>query len=320
MIKWPKMLLKGLAYDNLTILFGAGIPYEFDFPLWDKLVDLIFEEIKSELNSSETLEIQEYIKAKDYLNVIEILSHKNQEEVIDFINNQFYKDDFDREKVENSNEKLLFDLNANVYLTTNVDNSLEEVKGLAGKKAANIYSYKNDNDIRDKLISHNSEKDPLIVRLHGELKEYSSLIFTQSQYSKLNKKDLFVFKQLLPSLFLVTTVLIIGYSISDPDIQLILEKTTKIKGKRNNIFFINVDPNLSEHKKRMFRMRFGIYVIDIPQTEDDMTLELKNILTQMVEIKKKLCEYTLSEKRELFKKGDSTISRELKKALGTDCQ
>lgn len=318
MFNWPKTLLRGLAYDNLTIFFGAGIPCEFNLPLWNELVDKLFEEMKSSLSAEEQAEFKDFVKVKDYLNAIELLMYKNEEIVLDCLENAFNKDDFDSFNLEESNENLLFKLNANSYLTTNIDNSLEEIKGLSGKKAASIYSYKNEKDIRDKLIFHNSEKDPLIIRVHGELKDVSSLIFSQSQYSKLNKEDFFIFNQLIPSLFLVSTVLIVGYSISDPDIQLILEKTAKIKGTKDNIFFINADGKLSKHKKRMFTNQFGIKILDIYTDLDttyDITHMLKKRLNELIDLKDILLGYSLNDKRKLFKNGQQSIYDELKQTL-----
>lgn len=313
MIKWPKTLVRGLAYDNLTILFGAGVPHELNFPLWDELIDKIYNDNNNTLGEVENNEVNQYIKSKDYMNAIELLDFKNHEGVYDYLSNEFYIDDFKHEEIMNSNEKLLFDLNAGVYLTTNIDNSLEEVKGVSGKRASHIYSYEDEEDIRDKVISYNSETDPLIVRLHGDLKKKSSLIFTQSQYTKINKKDYFVFKQLLPALFLITTVLIIGYSVSDPDIKLILEKGSKIRGSKNNIFFLNADKNLSEHKKRMFWSRFGIQVVDIYYESNDINSNLKKSLLEMIAIKEELSSYSLSEKRSLFKLSGNNIIDELQK-------
>lgn len=68
MFKWPKTLLRGLAYENLTVVFGAGIPYEFEFPLWGALVDKLILEMNHQLNNEEKNELQEYTKTKDYLN------------------------------------------------------------------------------------------------------------------------------------------------------------------------------------------------------------------------------------------------------------
>ena len=316
MFNWPKTLLRGLAYENLTVVFGAGIPYEFGFPLWGQLIDKIISELDNKLNDDEKKELEEYTKTKDYLNAIELLMYKDKESTIDLLENTFRYDSFTEYNLEDSNGHLLFSLNANSYITTNIDNSLEEVKGLSGKRAANIYSYKNEKDIRDKLIFHNSERDPLIVRIHGELKDHSSLIFSQTQYTDLNKEDLFVFTQLLPSLFLTSIVIIAGYSISDPDIQLILERSSIVKGNKDNIFFINADPKQTPHQKRMFSKRFGIRVLDVYTTEkNNITESLKIALKELVSLKEIIKHYDAAEKRELFKCGDKSIQAKLSKEL-----
>lgn len=305
--KWPKTLLRSLAYNNLTIFFGAGVPYELGFPLWGELLTNLQKELEHNLSDNISSELQRYIQSNDYLNAVDLLMYHEQEKVIDIIESTFKLDDFELNKLEDSNENLLFSLNANTYLTTNIDNSLDEVKGLSGKKAANIYSYKNETDIRDKLIFHDSEKDPLIIRLHGELKDLSSLIFSQRQYTALNQNSTFVFNQLLPALFLTSTVLIIGYSVNDPDIQLVLENISKTRGVRDNLFLLNSDKNLSEHQKLLFNERFGIKVFDIHLEKDCQTNILKAALKELVNIKEKINSIPMNEKRTLFKCGDSTM-------------
>ncbi|WP_081313342.1 SIR2 family protein [Brochothrix thermosphacta] len=194
-----------------------------------------------------------------------------------------------------------------------MDNSLGSIKGLSGKKAANIYCY-DDKDVRDKIIFNDGENDPLILRLHGELKNTNSLIFSQTQYTELMRQDYFVFEQLIPAVLLTSAVIIVGYSLNDPDIQLVLENTAKNKGIRSNIYLISTDNQVFEHRKKIFSNRYGIEIIDI-YTEQGHTMSLKFALEELVQLKKILSEKNRSEKRDLFKLMNGKFYQEISREL-----
>ena len=236
-IEWPKILLRSLGFGNLAILFGAGATYDLGFPLWEQLIKNIYTDLKSSMSPQQQEEIEEFIKIKDYLEAVEYFIEHSEEKFYDIMQSSFSRDDFDEDIISNSNEALLLKLNAHSYLTTNIDNSLEYAKGTVGKKSANIYCYNKEEDIKDRLILHDNEKNPLIIRLHGELSDKNSLIFSRGQYDKLLAKNYYVFEKIFPALLLTSATIIVGYSMSDPDIQMVLERIYETKGKWSHLFF-----------------------------------------------------------------------------------
>ena len=314
-IEWPKILLRSLGFGNLAILFGAGATYDLGFPLWGELIDKIYQDLKPSMSSNQQKEIEEFIKIKDYLEAVEYFIGHSEEKFYDIMQSSFSRDDFDEDAISNSNESLLLKLNAHSYLTTNIDNSLEYAKGTVGKKSANIYCYNKEEDIKDMLILHDNEKNPLIIRLHGELSDKNSLIFSRGQYDKLLAKNYYVFEKIFPALLLTSATIIVGYSLSDPDIQMVLERIYETKGKWSHIFFFNTDGSLSEYKKSKLKTRYGIEIIDLfnyfseSETQTDI---LKKSLIDLNNLKDKISSLSSNEKKEIFSKTQNEINREIR--------
>ncbi|WP_311154268.1 SIR2 family protein [uncultured Streptococcus sp.] len=312
-VKWPKLLLRSIAYNNLAVLFGAGIPNEFGFPLWGTLIDELNEEFKVEFNSEQEEELNNYISNNDYLEAMEFLNSIDQEKVIDYMCRKFNKESYDSSILDNSNELLLLKLDAHAYLTTNIDNSLEFTKSKAGKKSSIIYCYNKEDDIKDKLVFHDNENDPLIIRLHGELGEKKSFIFSSKQYSDLMNSNSYIFEKILPALLLTSTTIIVGYSLSDPDIQLLFEKLYAVKGVWKNMFFLNTNKNMSNYQKNRMQEKYGIKVVDLNFDTTGHSEILKDSLKELLQIKEKIKGYSAVDKKELFNKSDNQIIEALKK-------
>ena len=167
--------------------------------------------------------------------------------------------------MSNSNEKLLFDLGAEIYLTTNIDSSLEYVKAHIGKASLPIWNYKTDAvEIRDALITRGVEENPLVIRLHGDLNNKESLIFTSTDYAQLRLKNNYVFETLLPAILTTYTILFVGYSLDDPDIKMLLENVSKVQGRNLNLIALFDDGDkevITVHKENYFKANFGVDII-----------------------------------------------------------
>jgi NAD-dependent SIR2 family protein deacetylase len=105
-----------------------------------------------------------------------------------------------------------------VIVTTNYDEFLEKnfEHYSRGSEAHSICKHKSNhllNDLRSPIRS--------IVKIHGCITEASDVVLDRSSYfdARRNNQGLF---QTVSALMMVNTVFFLGYSLSDPDIQLIL--------------------------------------------------------------------------------------------------
>ena len=311
MSNWPQSLLYSMVFNNLTVFFGAGVSSEFNLKTWGELVDYLGSEMILDNNSA--AEFKKSVEEKDYLNAIDLLFYTNEAEAIRLIEAEYMKEETINNIVE-SNEALLFNLGASAYLTTNIDNSLEDLLSQIGKKKTIVHNYVDEKNIKSKLVTRDFEKSPLVIRLHGDLSRPETMVFSQMQYSKIIREKNFVFEHLVPALFVSTMTVFVGYSINDPDIQLTLENIAKVRGLELNLLFINTDTSITKHKKKLFRDRFGIEVIDFFEGENQ-TERLKNALKELTNIRDFLVGMSSDEARDIINMGQSSRNGKIRDIL-----
>lgn len=312
-IVWPKMLMQAILSNRLAIFFGAGIGVEFGFKSWEALVEELYNRI--EIDDTQTSdEITNAIKYRDFLTALDILKTSNQSDFESILSSE--NSNFNGEDISNSNEKLLFDLGAEIYLTTNIDSSLEYVKAHIGKASLPIWNYKTDAvEIRDALITRGVEENPLVIRLHGDLNNKESLIFTSTDYAQLRLKNNYVFETLLPAILTTYTILFVGYSLDDPDIKMLLENVSKVQGRNLNLIALFDDGDkevITVHKENYFKANFGVDIIRMNKLgNENKTEQLKRYLTDLLFIKRKMDpvqndEFVVKEAVQSFREDKST--------------
>lgn len=305
---WPKNILKGLSTHNLTIFFGAGVTKELGYPLWGEFID----ELENEVTISEESKsmLPSFKKQNKYAEIIGLYMQDNREETYNLLQTTFNKD---CNISDTANEVLLLKLNASHFITTNVDNSLEYAKSKVGKKLAQIYTYDQDTEIRDKIISKEYAKDPLMIRIHGSLDRPQNMVFSKEQYSKINYSDYFVFSRLLPALFTTTTVLFVGYSLNDSDILNIIKETADETTIQRNLFLLNHGSGSNDSELE----KLGVQILNIDDGTDPTT-SLKNKLNELVKLNTIFENTAYRDIQLILAKGEKTRNEELQQLLNSN--
>lgn len=116
--------------------------------------------------------------------------------------------------------EAVFRIDPKVVITTNYD----EIYDNYCKQGTSANGYNICIHNEDHLISDLRSPIRSIIKAHGCISNSKETILTRSQYfnAKLKYSN---FYKVLNSLFITNTILFIGYSLSDPDIQLVLENS-----------------------------------------------------------------------------------------------
>lgn len=218
---WSPSLIRELADRRCIIFLGAGAsstsignngvrPPSWETLLKDALTTLDVEDDVKDIANR-------LINSHEYLNAAEI--------IFDHINipdaKAFFKEKFSTPRyVPSELHSIIHDLDAKIVIQTNYDVIYEKQCGpIDGENGFVVKRYYDEN-ILDEIKSPNR----IILKAHGCVKEPEKMVLTRSQYFKIKSKHP-DFYQLLDGLFLTHTILFIGCSLTDPDIQLILENT-----------------------------------------------------------------------------------------------
>ncbi|MEN6376037.1 MAG: SIR2 family protein [Smithella sp.] len=153
--------------------------------------------------------------------------------------------------------EAVLEIDPKVLVTTNYDDIYDNYcrTGIAhdGYNVCKYYDQHLVNDLRSPVR--------LVVKAHGCVSDPARIVLTRSHYFK-ERQIYGSFYQILDALFLTHTVLFVGYSLSDPDIQLILENSNiAAPSSHSHYAFISDDlhPDIEQAAARAYNIRFFKY-------------------------------------------------------------
>jgi hypothetical protein len=218
----PQELIQQLERGNVVLLIGAGLSIGAGLLSWPDLVSPLAEAIDlREDPPANPLKVAQYFE-----------NEKKRHALVDHICQST-----DSTKVHPSavHDRLL-KLPCKTWITTNYDDLLEQTLRAGGRKFNLV--------VRDTNLPYTSEDALTLIKLHGDRLQQDTLVITERDYQTYFHRYPWV-RSKLSLLLLERTLLLIGYSISDPDFNQILAEITYDlgeHGRRAYAILINADP------------------------------------------------------------------------------
>lgn len=226
---------EAIINDRLVVFAGAGVSKDSGIPLWYELE----QGIKGRLNenTSET----------DALKIAQMLyNEKGEKEYNDIIKELLFKNS----SKYNLLHETLVDLNPQHIITTNYDSYFENVikdEGLA-------YSIVS----KDEDLPYAKHKK-LLVKYHGDFENHN-IVLKESDYLEYSQnntlKEVFV-----KSLFSNKTILFVGYSVSDPNLKLLIRELQYILKKHYQRAYLLTAKNEVSDSEIMYFENLGINIV-----------------------------------------------------------
>lgn len=215
MVSWPESLVREIAERRVVLFIGSGISKSAcpALPTWSalliKLSDKLGRKREKEL-------VKQLIRQGKLLDAAQVVRDSVPKADI----NAELRNIFQVRPIPFNNiysDMLLLD--PKTIITTNYDEFIEKnfEHFSSGSETHSISDHKSDkllNDMRSPIRS--------IVKMHGSVDDPSSAVLDRSSYFEARQKNPSMFS-IISSAMTVNTVLFLGYSISDPDIQITLE-------------------------------------------------------------------------------------------------
>ncbi len=161
---------------------------------------------------------------------------------------------------------LIATLNPQIIITTNYDNLLEGGNRDEAYKIATFSSKTFDNFLRTGTTT--------ILKIHGDANKFynddEDIILSSSDYSRVRNSGRLAF-DVLRAVFLTHTTLFLGYSMNDPDLQIILEDLFFDRKVESPHFLLtdSAEPYMINNFKNCYGIRvleFDDYGLDFFQT------------------------------------------------------
>ncbi|WP_312193591.1 SIR2 family protein [Exiguobacterium sp.] len=200
-IKTSILKIKEASKNNKLIVFvGAGVSANSGIPAWGRLIqEMAYDIGYSEENISSDL----YLKIPQYY-----FNERGEKEYYDKLNKIFLSKKFKLNPIHNE----IFKLNPAHLITTNYDTLLEEASIEQGEF---FHTVKRNVD----LPYGNFKKT--IIKMHGDF-ENKNIVLKEDDYLNYST-DFALIESYIKSLVSTNTVLFIGYSVNDPNFNLVFQ-------------------------------------------------------------------------------------------------
>jgi hypothetical protein len=222
--KPPRSLIDNLKNKRCVLFVGAGLSKWANLPTWKELLNFLIDKmIEEEPNFLGRNELDNLLQSGKLLEVADYCKKVFNERLY----NEVLSDRLRGDNVEIPEpHKLIVQLPFSAVVTTNYDKLLEQAyyrsDNVLPKTPTHI-----DTDMLGPLLFN---KKFFILKAHGDIDRPDSLVLTTSDYREIIHSNP-AFNAIFSAILLTNAILFIGYSISDPDFRLLLDRQlTTFKG------------------------------------------------------------------------------------------
>jgi len=259
----PKPLLDSLKARRCMLFAGSGLSVPAGYPTWSGLVDQLVAEAANAFPDKAASLKTFTKKEKDPLLVGEFARSKlGPQRYGNLLRTVFAKPG----KPQPSHDSIaLTDYRA--VITTNYDKLIETVVTFKRGWTPPVFSFESMPSLGSALF----EGLFFVFKLHGDISSPESIVLTSQDYDRLMLRSPFV-RSFLQAVFLNFTLLFIGYSISDPDFQLVLKELNLIfQGTTPPHYALLADPHEFTTEHLMAQLNIQVIPYDSKNSHQEAT-------------------------------------------------
>jgi hypothetical protein len=245
-------LVDYLKSGKAWLLVGSGPSIDMGYPTSKRLAEAALEIARPTVPQSIFSAMTEQLRRGDYPRVFEIVV-----EVLGFptVLAQL------RRSLQPIRSARIYQLLAKwpipVYLTTNYDDEIQTQLAALGEA---YVPYSNSNDHMDLLAP---DLSGAIFKIHGDLRSETGLILTTSQYRAIQEDEKWKYwRTKLTSVFQLNPVIIVGHSLTDPNIRHVLEAAQYGAGVNQPVCWIAPDVPLDQAREYLEKYRIRVISYD----------------------------------------------------------
>jgi hypothetical protein len=213
----PKELTDSLAKGRCIALIGAGLSVAAGYPNWEKLLETLIERALSQGVISPEKKTELEAMAKTTTKWLMVAQELNDSYGEGQFRNELAKV-FEETMVSPTDaHELITRIPFEFIVTTNYDQLIENAYFPRLKRIPKIFTHQDTADFADALW----KEEFFILKAHGDLQKKSSIILTERDYRRVVYSSP-GYRALLAAIFTTKTVLFLGASLGDPEIQLLL--------------------------------------------------------------------------------------------------
>jgi hypothetical protein len=263
-----KRLIRKINNGRCFILVGSGPSCEVGYPSWHKLAKLTYDELIKKGCVSDNISYERYLKDERYPEFFRLAEHDLGDRImlVDLVKTLLHP--------PSENRGVLYDLICKwpfaCYLTTNYDDEIQTYLAKLGEHYSVIRNRKED------FYSLRDGASHLIQKLHSDLNHPAEVVLTSADYRRYYTDDSGkYFRDKLRQVFEMFDVFILGHSLSDPDIDLVLQLACKTASPQHPIFLIAADYTKADENE--YLEKYNIVLVRYSNNDGNHS-ELRRIL------------------------------------------
>jgi NAD-dependent SIR2 family protein deacetylase len=276
-IDWPSNLIEEIAYRRCILFLGAGISAtavndEGESPkTWGDFIEGAISLMRQP--SPRTVDfVRKMLEQKNYLMALQtIYDNCDPGEYGNYLRQVYSRPNYKASRIH----KMIKEIDSKIVITTNFDKIYDN---LCNEHVYTVAQYTET----EKILTNLKSTENVIIKAHGTIDDVDKVVFTQRQYYNA-KKDHPQFYNLLHALFLTHTVLFLGYSLNDPDINLVLETVAHSSTPSSPHYIVlkvgSEDPEIIQHWKNCY----NIVALEYGPDHSDLAKNVEDLLTRVIQ-------------------------------------
>lgn len=263
-------LISAINSGHAFSLIGSGPSTDMGYPSWKKLATELMDDLKKRSVAIDDDTYQKFLSDRKYPELFRQaeIDLGSRAALVAFLK-QLLKGDGRPAHIYD----LLGDWPFACYLTTNYD---DEISAALLRKRVFFKTIRNT---KLEFASIRHAASHMIAKIHSDLEHQETAVITSADYTRFKTDpEMQYFREKLRSIFQMFDVCIVGHSLSDPDLQLILEAAKDAGSPTHPIFYIGAD--LTEGERREFLERYNIVCISY-KNPDGTHSQLRRLLGVM---------------------------------------
>ena len=265
---FDKRLIRNINNGRCFVFVGSGPSCEVGYPSWHKLAELTYEELTNKGFVSDSKSYEKYLVKKEYPEFFRQAERDlgGRNALVNLLKPLL--------TLTEKNKGVLYELISKwpfaCYLTTNYDDEIETYLARLNEHFTVIQNRQED------FYSFRDGASHLIQKLHSDLNHPDEVILTSADYQRVYVGDEGqYFRDKLCDIFKMFNIFIIGHSLSDPDIDFVLQLAKKRRGPQHPIYMVAADFTKADEQE--FLEKYNIVLIQYSNT-DGTHSELRRIL------------------------------------------
>lgn len=256
MMPWPEDVVEQALQRNLVVVVGSGVSASCELsgvrpPSWEGLLKDLISKLAT---SARKAELEQLLAEGRLLDAAELTKQeaKRAAREQDFFNH--IRSAVDGKPANNYQgsewHEVIVKLEPDLIVTTNYDKIIERATG-GGYSTHDYKSERVAGDVRRRV--------PTLLKIHGSVDAIEDIVFARTDYTRLRLHGVHALA-VLQALFMTRTALLLGYSLRDPDMQLLFEN---VFGGRNEspAHYMLTSNSLPDYERDVLRYSYGVNAV-----------------------------------------------------------